>query len=163
MVDGVSSVHHQVISYMNFGVMETLHLINNTAVQFTSYPGGSAFGGFLWGGGSWMGTWKELIVRNNTIEGTFGQPLVLFHNGVHGDDPAIIDHNTFANTSLEVKFYRDGNNTRFTNNLFVNTSSGGQTHNSRNSNMGHGLGPGAKYVVVKIINIDLKWVHGNPI
>ena len=46
-----------------------------------------------------------------------------------GDDPAIIDHNTFVNTSLEVKFYRDGNNTRFTNNLFVNTNSGGQTHN----------------------------------
>jgi len=137
VVDGVTSVHHQIISYFNFGTAQTLHLLNNTAVQFTVYGGGMWWGGFVWGGGGgWTGTWNELIVRNNTVEGCHGQVMVIYDNGVlPGNDPIVIDHNTFVNITDWVKFYRHGNNTRFMNNLFVNTVSTGQTHNS------HGQGP----------------------
>ncbi|MFL2983659.1 MAG: T9SS type A sorting domain-containing protein [Candidatus Neomarinimicrobiota bacterium] len=87
-------------------------------------------------GGGWTGTWKELLVRNNTVEGAMGQVFVIYDNGViPGYNPIVIDHNTFVNITDWVKFYRHGNNTRFTNNLFVNTVSTGQTHNS------HGQGP----------------------
>ena len=137
VVDGVTSVHHQIISYFNFGQAQRLHLINNTAVQFTVYGGGMWWGGFVWGGGGgWTGTWKELLVENNSVEGCHGQVMVIYDNGViPGYNPIRINHNTFVNITDWVKFYRHGNNTRFTNNLFVNTVSTGQTHNS------HGQGP----------------------
>ncbi len=137
VVDHVTSVHHQIISYFNFGTAQRLHLTNNTAVQFTVYGGGMWWGGFVWGGGGgWTGTWKELKVQNNTVEGCHGQVMVIYDNGViPGYNPIVIDHNTFVNITDWVKFYRHGNNTRFTNNLFVNTVSTGQTHNS------HGQGP----------------------
>ena len=141
IVDGVTSVHHQIISYFNFGYMENIHLINNKATQFTSAPGVQFFGGFFWGGGSWGGTLENLVIQNNTVEGTYGQALVLWDNVVHGGNPAIIDHNTFVNCTLEPKFYRGGNNTRLTNNLFVNTQSNGQAHNAMYSDHGHGQGP----------------------
>ena len=79
------------------------------------------FGGFFWGGGSWGGTLENLVIQNNTVEGTYGQAMVLWDNVVHGGNPAIIDHNTFVNVTLEPKFYRGGNNTLFTNNLFVDS------------------------------------------
>ena len=137
VVDHVTSVHHQIISYFNFGTAQRLHLTNNTAVQFTVYGGGMWWGGFVWGGGGgWTGTWKELLVQNNTVEGCHGQVMVIYDNGViPGYNPIRINHNTFVNITDWVKFYRHGNNTRFTNNLFVNTVSTGQTHNS------HGQGP----------------------
>ena len=132
IVDSVTSVHHMVISYFNFGYAQTLHLTNNVAVQFTSYVDGMWWGGFLWGGGGgWTGTWNELIVQNNTVEGTMGQIFVLYDNGIiPGNEPIVIDHNTFVNVTDCVKFYRHGNNSRFTNNLFINTISAGQSHNS---------------------------------
>ena len=137
VVDHVTSVHHNIVSYFNFGTAQRLHMTNNTCVQGTSYPGGMYWGGFLWGGGGgWTGTWKELLVENNTVEGMMGQVFVIYDNGViPGYNPIRINHNTFVNIVDWVKFYRHGNNTRFTNNLFVNTVSNGQTHNS------HGQGP----------------------
>ena len=48
VVDNVTSVHNQVISYMSMGNMIGWELTNNTAVQYTSYPGGMYFGGFFW-------------------------------------------------------------------------------------------------------------------
>tara|TARA_S200000501_G_scaffold319130_1_gene313273 strand:- start:627 stop:1868 length:1242 start_codon:yes stop_codon:yes gene_type:complete len=109
-----------------------MHVTNCTAVQYTSYGGGMWWGGFLWGGGDgWTGTWKELLVENNTVEGTMGQAFVIYDNGViPGYNPIKINHNTFVNITDWVKFYRHGNSTRFTNNLFVNTVSTGQTRNS---------------------------------
>ena len=132
VVDHVTSVHHNIISYFNFGTAQRLHVTNCTAVQFTSYGGGMWWGGFLWGGGGgWTGTWKEVLVENNTVEGTMGQVFVIYDNGViPGYNPIRINHNTFVNITDWVKFYRHGNNTRFTNNLFVNTVSTGQTRNS---------------------------------
>ena len=137
VVDHVTSVHHNIVSYFNFGTAQRLHMTNNTCVQGTSYAGGMYWGGFLWGGGGgWTGTWKELLVENNTVEGMMGQVFVIYDNGViPGYNPIRINHNTFVNIVDWVKFYRHGNNTRFTNNLFVNTVSNGQTHNS------HGQGP----------------------
>ena len=146
VVDGVWSIHHNIISYFNFGERQKLHVLNCTATQFTSYGGGMWWGGFLWGGGGgWTGTWTELVVQNNSVEGTMGQVFVIYDNGLvpqtagdplgftwHGEwtDKIIINHNTFVNITDWVKFYRHGNNTHFSNNLFVNTVSTGQTHNS---------------------------------
>ena len=132
VVDHVTSAHHNIVAYFNFGTAQRLHVTNCTAVQFTSYGGGMWWGGFLWGGGGgWTGTWKEVLVENNTVEGTMGQVFVIYDNGViPGYNPIRINHNTFVNITDWVKFYRHGNNTRFTNNLFVNTVSTGQTHNS---------------------------------
>jgi len=132
VVDHVTSVHHNIVSYFNFGTAQRMHVTNCTAVQYTSYGGGMWWGGFLWGGGDgWTGTWKELLVENNTVEGTMGQAFVIYDNGViPGYNPIKINHNTFVNITDWVKFYRHGNSTRFTNNLFVNTVSTGQTRNS---------------------------------
>ena len=132
VADHVTSVHHNIVAYFNFGTAQRLHVTNCTAVQFTSYGGGMWWGGFLWGGGGgWTGTWKEVLVENNTVEGTMGQVFVIYDNGViPGYNPIRVNHNTFVNITDWVKFYRHGNNTRFTNNLFVNTVSTGQTRNS---------------------------------
>ena len=136
VVDHVTSVHNSVITYFNFGAAERWHLTNNTAVQYTSYPGGMYFGGFFWGGGGWGGTLKELLVQNNTIEGAHGEGMVLWDNTIiNGYNDARVNHNTFVNIINWPKFYRGGNNSVWTNNLFVNMVSGPQTHNS------HGQGP----------------------
>ena len=136
MVNKVTSVHNSVITYFNFGLAERWHLTNNTAVQYTSYPGGMYFGGFFWGGGAWGGTLKELLIQNNTIEGAHGEGMVLWDNTIlNGYNDARIDHNTFVNIINWPKFYRGGNNSLWTNNLMVNMVAGPQTHNS------HGQGP----------------------
>jgi len=138
-VDHVTSVHNQVITYFCFGQEENWTLTNNTAVQYSCYPAGMYFGGFWWGGGGgWTGTVESMLIQNNTIEGAHGQAFVIYDNGlVNRTDGAMIhiDHNTFANIIDWPKFYRHGNNTRFTNNLFVNMASNGQTRNAANTNI----------------------------
>ena len=138
-VDHVTSVHNQVITYFCFGQEENWTLTNNTAVQYSCYPAGMYFGGFWWGGGGgWTGTVESLLIQNNTIEGAHGQAFVIYDNGlVNRTDGALIniDHNTFANIIDWPKFYRHGNNTFFTNNLFVNLASNGQTRNAANTNI----------------------------
>ena len=52
IVDHVTSVHNQVITYFNFGKRSDWTITNCKAVQYTCYAGGMYFGGF-WGGGSW--------------------------------------------------------------------------------------------------------------
>ena len=131
IVDHVTSLKNTTITFMSFGDMLSWTLTNNTAVQYTSYFGGMWFGGFLWGGGSWVGgPIKKLIAQNNTIEGTWGEPFVLYNN----IELAEIDHNTIVNASTEISFFRFGNNTLFSNNLFVNMNATPQTRNP-NSNI----------------------------
>jgi len=139
IVDNVTSIHSQVITYFNFGQRENWTLTNNKAVQYTSYPMGMFFGGFFWGGGSWTGTLESLTIQNNTIEGTWGQALVLYDSGLisHNETGNMIhvDHNTFVNIGLEPSFNRTGNNSIWTNNLFVNNNAIGQTRNESNTNL----------------------------
>ena len=139
VVDHVTSVHNQVITYFNFGKKESWTLTNNTAIQYTCYPAGMYFGGFFWGGGSWVGTLRNLYVQNNTIEGAHANPLVIYSSGggigVPGAATVHVDHNTFANTIDLPKFYRDGNNSHHTNNLYVNSISQGQTKNNKNTSL----------------------------
>ena len=139
VVDHVTSVHNQVITYFNFGKKESWTLTNNTAIQYTCYPAGMYFGGFFWGGGSWVGTLRNLYVQNNTIEGAHANPLVIYSSGggigVPGAATVHVDHNTFANTIDLPKFYRDGNNSHHTNNLYVNSISQGQTKNNANTSL----------------------------
>ena len=137
IIDNVTSVNNQVISYMSMGHMLGWEFTNNTAVQYTSYAGGMYFGGFFWGGGSWIGgPLKHFIMENNTVEGTWGNPLVFYDNTIgdrHDENIAIINHNTFVNASTEITFYRFGNNTSYENNLFVNMNAALQTKNSDNT------------------------------
>ena len=139
VVDHVTSVHNQVITYFNFGKKESWTLTNNTAIQYTCYPAGMYFGGFFWGGGSWVGTLRNLYVQNNTIEGAHANPLVIYSSGggigVPGAATVHVDHNTFANTIDLPKYYRDGNNSHHTNNLYVNSISQGQTKNNANTSL----------------------------
>ena len=139
VVDHVTSVHNQVITYFNFGKKEKWTLTNNTAIQYTCYPAGMYFGGFFWGGGSWVGTLRNLYVQNNTIEGAHANPLVIYSSGggigVPGAATVHVDHNTFANTIDLPKYYRDGNNSHHTNNLYVNSISQGQTKNNANTSL----------------------------
>ena len=139
VVDHVTSVHNQVITYFNFGKKESWTLTNNTAIQYTCYPAGMYFGGFFWGGGSWVGTLRNLYVQNNTIEGAHANPLVIYSSGggigVPGAATVHVDHNTFVNTIDLPKFYRDGNNSHHTNNLYVNSISQGQTKNNANTSL----------------------------
>ena len=139
VVDHVTSVHNQVITYFNFGKKESWTLTNNTAIQYTCYPAGMYFGGFFWGGGSWVGTLRNLYVQNNTIEGAHANPLVIYSSGggigVPGAATVHVDHNTFANTIDLPKYYRDGNNSHHTNNLYVNSISQGQTKNNKNTSL----------------------------
>jgi hypothetical protein len=97
------------------------------------------FGGFWWGGGGgWTGTVESLLIQNNTIEGAHGQAFVIYDNGFvnrTGTEMIHIDHNTFANIIDWPKFYRHGNNTHWTNNLFVNLAANGQTRNAANTNI----------------------------
>jgi len=138
-VDHVTSVHNQVITYFCFGQEENWTLTNNTAVQYSCYPAGMYFGGFWWGGGGgWTGTVESLLIQNNTIEGAHGQAFVIYDNGlVNRTEGEVInvDHNTFVNIIDWPKFYRHGNNTRWTNNLFVNMAANGQTRNAANTNI----------------------------
>ena len=147
VVDHVTSVHNGVITYFNFGKNEHWTLTNNTAVQYSCYPAGMYFGGFFWGGGSWGGTLRSLYAANNTIEGAHANPFVIWTgpgSGTAGADVMHITHNTFVNTIDNVRFVRDGNNAHFTNNLYVNSMSQGQTRNAGNTSIalnspgGHG-------------------------
>ena len=137
-VDHVTSVHSEVITYWNFGKQEDWVITNNTAVQYSCYPAGMYFGGFFWGGGAWTGTLNSLKIQNNTIEGAHGQAFVIYDNGLvdrTADEVIVIDHNTFVNIIDWPKFYRHGNNTHWTNNLFVNVAANGQTRNASNTNI----------------------------
>tara|TARA_B110000444_G_C18835214_1_gene595565 strand:- start:15 stop:1829 length:1815 start_codon:yes stop_codon:yes gene_type:complete len=140
IVDHVTSVHSNTITYFNFGQREHWTITNNTAVQYTCYPAGMYFGGFFWGGGSWTGTLASVHIQNNTIEGTHGQAFVLYSDkggigAANAGNAVVIDHNTFVNLIDWPKFYRDGNNTLWTNNLFVNIGTNGQTRNASNTNI----------------------------
>ena len=60
--------------------------------------GGMFYGGVIWGGGSWLGTFSSLVFRNNLVEGSWGSALVIYAPDGATNGPIIVDHNTFANT-----------------------------------------------------------------
>ena len=63
IIDRVTSVHNEVISYMSMGHMLGWEFTNNKAVQYSPFPQGMYFGGFFWGGGQWVGgPLKHLIM-----------------------------------------------------------------------------------------------------
>ena len=138
IVDHVTSVHNQVITYFNFGKRSDWTITNCKAVQYTCYAGGMYFGGFFWGGGSWGGTLSSFYSANNTIEGAHANPYVIWTGpgvGTAGAGNTYITHNTFVNTIDQIKFVRDANNVQFENNLIVNSMSQGQTRNASNTSI----------------------------
>ena len=88
--------------------------VNNTVFKAVpSYPGGVFFNGFMWGGGSWMGTIDSLSITNSSIMNTWGEALVVYEQVSYG----MVDHVTFANIVMDPIWYRGGNNMTFKNNL----------------------------------------------
>ena len=102
-----------------FGTSTDFHLLGSIVDGFTNGPGGQYFGGVIWGGGSWMGTYDSLEIRNSTIHNVIGEAVVYYETA----DWGVIDHNTFANIVMNAVWYRGQNNLRVTNNLFYNTKS----------------------------------------
>ena len=152
VVDHITSVHNQVITYFNFGQREAWTITNCKAVQYSCYPAGMYFGGFFWGGGSWGGTLRSLYAANNTIEGVHANPFVIWTGpglGQPGASPAIITHNTFVNTIDQIKFPRDANNSHWTNNLIVNAISQGQTLNAKNTSLAQNTPDGSGKMLTK--------------
>jgi len=99
-------------------------MVNNSVYKNTpSYPGGVFFNGFIWGGGSWMGTIDELKITNSTIANTFGEAIVVYEQVREG----LVDHTSFINIVMDPIWYRGGNNMTFSNNLFYNTQMYGQS------------------------------------
>ena len=110
--------------HSTFGTSSDFILTNSIAKGFTSYAGGQFFGGITWGAGSWMGTMDTLIVQYNTLTDINGNPIVVQQQVDHG----LIDHNTIANTVVNVNFWRGMNNTTVSNNLYINTNAYGQSN-----------------------------------
>ena len=107
-IDKVISSHMEVITYFSFGSDASWEITNNKAIQYSTYSQGMYFGGFFWGGGSWMGgEFKSVVIQNNTIEGAYGNPIVIAGNGLSNQSQQnhiLIDHNTFVNSTLEAHF-----------------------------------------------------------
>ena len=104
-------------TFATFGRSTDIHFLSSIADGFTNGPGGQYFGGVVWGGGSWMGTYDSLEIRNSTIHNVIGEGVVIYETV----DWGVIDHNTFANIVMDVVWYRGQNNLRVTNNLMYNT------------------------------------------
>lgn len=99
-------------------------LVNNTIVKANpSYPGGVFFNGFIWGGGSWLGTIDTLVVTNSSIMNFWGEALVVYEQVDYG----LVDHTSFVNIVMRPIFNRGGNNMTFSNNLMYNTKIFGQS------------------------------------
>ena len=99
-------------------------LVNNTIVKAVpSYPGGVFFNGFIWGGGSWLGTIDTLVVTNSSVMNFWGEAIVIYEQVEHG----LVDHTSFVNMVMRPIFNRGGNNMTFSNNLMYNTKIFGQS------------------------------------
>ena len=99
-------------------------VVNNTIFNaIPSYPGGVFFNGFIWGGGSWLGTIDSLVVTNSSIMNSWGEALVVYEQVDYG----LIDHTSFVNIVMRPIFNRGGNNMTFSNNLMYNTKIYGQS------------------------------------
>lgn len=111
------------MTLMTFGT-DSDFVVNNTIAKANpSYPGGVFFNGFLWGGGSWMGTIDTLMVTNSSVMNFWGEAIVVYEQVEYG----LVDHTSFANLVMRPIFNRGGNNMTFSNNLMYNTKIFGQS------------------------------------
>jgi len=119
VIDHVVISNYDLWVHSSLGQRADFHMTNSVAKAFTGYPNGQFFGGLVWGGGSWMGTYDTLIMENNTFNHIQGEAIVIYSDVDHGR----IDHNTFANVVMGAIWYRGQNNLWVRNNLFYNTKS----------------------------------------
>lgn len=102
-------------------------VVNNTIFKANpSYPGGVFFNGFIWGGGSWLGTIDTLMVTNSSVINSWGEAIVVYEQVNYG----LVDHTSFVNIVMRPIFNRGGNNMTFSNNLMYNTKIYGQSTHS---------------------------------
>ena len=111
------------ITLATFGRDTDFNVNNSIFKAVPSYPGGVFFNGFIWGGGSWMGTIDTLTVTNSSMMNTWGEALVIYEQVNYG----MVDHTSFVNIVMDPIFYRGGNNMTFKNNLMYNTKMYGQS------------------------------------
>ena len=121
--ENVVTTHYVTFVGSTFGRWTDFHFNNSVATGFTNGPGGQFFGGLMWGGGSWMGTYDTLIVSNSTVQGVLGEGVVIHDQVGYG----MINQCTFANITMGALFYRGQNNMQVKNNLFVNIRSHGMS------------------------------------
>ena len=119
VIDHVVISNYDLWVHSSLGQRADFHMTNSVAKAFSGYPNGQFFGGLVWGGGSWMGTYDTLIMENNTFNHIQGEAIVIYSDVDHGR----IDHNTFANVVMGAIWYRGQNNLWVRNNLFYNTKS----------------------------------------
>lgn len=121
-IDNSVMVGYQ-ITLMTFGKNTDFFVNNSVNTATPSYPGGVFFNGFLWGGGSWIGTIDSLSITNSSIINSWGEALVIYEQVTHG----VVDHTSFVNMVMRPIFNRGMNNMTFSNNLFYNTKIFGQS------------------------------------
>ena len=142
--DNVIMSDFGIVDIMNFGRSDTIKITNVVAKHKASGFGNWGFGGFLWGGGNWLGTIDRLFVQNCSFVNLVGEAFVLYNEksepllNDEGDlvvdsdgnqlnqkiygikNGAIIDHCTFYNNNLE-PFWQDlANNLTVSNCIFKN-------------------------------------------
>ena len=74
--ENVVATHYVTFIASTFGKHTDFHFNNSVATGFTNGPGGQFFGGLIWGGGSWMGTYDTLMVTNSTVHNLLVKQLL---------------------------------------------------------------------------------------
>ena len=121
--ENVVATHYVTFIASTFGKHTDFHFNNSVATGFTNGPGGQFFGGLIWGGGSWMGTYDTLMVTNSTVHNVIGEAIVIYTQVKYG----MVDQSTFANIVMGPIWYRGSNNMQVKNSLFVNNRSHGHS------------------------------------
>ena len=101
----------------SFGNDTSFDINNTVGKDYPSYVNGIFFGGFIWGGGGWMGSFKNFSVTNSSIMNCWCDALVI---STHAEQ-ALVDHVSFVNIASGSFFHRGTNNLTVKNSLFYNS------------------------------------------
>ncbi|MDE2997417.1 MAG: T9SS type A sorting domain-containing protein [Bacteroidota bacterium] len=101
----------------SFGNDTSFDINNTVGKDYPSYVNGIFFGGFIWGGGGWMGSFKDFSVTNSSIMNCWCNAIVI---STHAEQ-ALVDHVSFVNIVAGAFFHRGTNNLTVRNSLFYNS------------------------------------------
>jgi len=101
----------------SFGNDTSFDINDTVGKDYPSYLNGIFFGGFLWGGGGWMGSFKDIEITNSSIMNCWCNAIVI---STHAEQ-ALVDHVSFVNIVAGAFFHRGTNNLTVRNSLFYNS------------------------------------------
>jgi hypothetical protein len=101
----------------SFGNDTSFDINNTVGKDYPSYVNGIFFGGFVWGGGGWMGSFKDFSVTNSSVMNCWCNAIVI---STHAEQ-ALVDHVSFVNIAAGAFFHRGTNNLTVRNSLFYNS------------------------------------------